>query len=60
MDVFVIIALIALFVGLVLAVSARYRGTTAAITEQPDGRDDHPADAGHEAFEQIADDRGKR
>jgi hypothetical protein len=59
-DVFVIIALIALFVGLVLAVTARYRGTTAAITEQPDRRGDHPGDAGHDAFEQVMDDRGKQ
>jgi hypothetical protein len=59
-DIFVIIALIALFVGLVLAVTARYRGTTAAITEQPDPRGDHPGDAGHDAFEQVMDDRGKQ
>jgi len=59
-DVFVIIALVALFVGLVLAVNARYRGTTAAITDRPDHRADHPADSGHEALEQIADDRGKQ
>ena len=55
-----VIALAVLFVGLVLAVSARYRGTTAAITDQPDERGDHPGDAGHEAFEQVADQRGKR
>jgi hypothetical protein len=59
-DIFVVIALAAFFVGLVLAVSARYRGTTAAITDQPDERSDHPGDAGHEAFEQLADQRGKR
>jgi hypothetical protein len=59
-DIFVVIALIALFVGLVLAVTARYRGTTAALTDHPDHRADHPGDAGHDAFEQIRDDRGKR
>jgi hypothetical protein len=59
-DIFFLIALIVLLIGLVLAVSARYRGTTAAITDHPDHRSDHPGDAGHEAFEQIADDRGKR
>ncbi|HZB75598.1 MAG TPA: hypothetical protein VE526_05195 [Solirubrobacteraceae bacterium] len=60
MDLFVVIALVALFVGLVLAVSARYRGTTAALTDHPDQRGDHPGDAGHDAFEQVVDDRGKR
>jgi hypothetical protein len=59
-DIFVVIALIALFVGLVLAVRGRYRGTTAAMTDHPDRRDDHPGEDGHEAFEQVADDRGKR
>jgi len=59
-DIFVVIALIALFAGLVLAVRGRYRGTTAALTDHPDGREDHPGDAGHEAFEQLADDRGKQ
>jgi hypothetical protein len=59
-DLFVVIALVALFVGLVLAVSARYRGTTAALTDHPDQRGDHPGDAGHDAFEQVVDDRGKR
>ena len=60
MDLFVVIALLALFVGVVLAVSARYRGTTAALTDHPDQRADHPGDAGHDAFEQVMDDRGKR
>ena len=55
-----IIALVALFAGLVLAVSARYRGTTAGLTDHPDQRGDHPGDAGHDAFEQVVDDRGKR
>ena len=60
MDIFVVIALIVLFVGLVLAVTARYRGTTAALTDHPDQRGDHPGDAGHDAFESMIDDRGKR
>ena len=60
MDIFVAIALVVLFAGLVLAVRGRYRGTTGALTDHPDGRSDHPGDDGHEAFEQVADDRGKR
>jgi hypothetical protein len=59
-DIFVLLFVIVGVIGLFLAVYARYRGTTGALTDQPDPRPDHPGDDGHEAFEQLADDRGTR
>jgi hypothetical protein len=60
MDLFVLLAVIVAVAGLVLAVYGRYRGTTGGLTDRPDPRPDHPGDAGHDAFEQIARDDGSR
>jgi hypothetical protein len=60
MDAFVLLAVVVAVAGLVLAVYGRYRGTTGGLTDRPDPRPDHPADGGHERFEQIVDDSASR
>jgi hypothetical protein len=60
MDLVVVLAVVVAFIGLVLAVWGRYRGTTGGVTDRPDPRPDHPGDDGHERFEQVVDDRGSR
>ena len=60
MWVVVLLVVVVTIAGLVLAVYGRYRGTTGGLTDRPDPRPDHPGDAGHERFEQIADDSGSR
>jgi len=60
MDLFVLLAVIVTVIGLIFAVYGRYRRSTGGLTDKPDHRSDHPGDDGHDAFEVIADDRGKR
>jgi hypothetical protein len=60
MELFVALAAVVAFAGLVLAVRGRYHGTTGGVTDRPDPRPDHPGDDGHERFEQVIDDRGSR
>lgn len=60
MEIFVLVFVVIAVIGLVMAVYGRYRGTTGALTDQPDPRPDHPGDDGHERFEQIVEDRGSR
>jgi hypothetical protein len=60
MELLVPLAVLVAIAGLVLAVRGRYRATTGGLTDRPAARPDHPGEDGHEAFEQIAGDRGSR